>query len=104
MKKFIIVYTTTKNKKEAEKIAETLVKEKMVACVNVFKIDSIYSWQGKIEKNREYAMFLKTKKGLFEKIKKRIKKIHSYSLPCLISFSIEKGDKDYLKWVEKSTL
>jgi periplasmic divalent cation tolerance protein len=103
MKKFNFVYITAPTKKEAKKIAEVLVFEKLAACCNIFKIDSIYRWKGKIEKNGEYGIFAKTKKSLVEKIIKRVKEIHSYSVPCIISFDIEKGSKDFLNWIEKST-
>jgi len=103
MKKFNFVYITAPTKKEAKKIAEVLVFEKLAACCNIFKIDSIYRWKGKIEKNGEYGIFAKTKKSLVEKIIKKVKEIHSYSVPCIISFDIEKGNKDFLNWIEKST-
>lgn len=102
MTKFIIVYTTTPTIKEAEKIAQTLVKEKLAACCNIFKIKSVFSWQGKIEKIGEWGIFIKTKKSLFKKVEKKIKKIHSYSLPCIISFSIDFGSREFLNWIEKS--
>jgi periplasmic divalent cation tolerance protein len=103
MEKFSFVYITAPNKKEATKIAEVLVSEKLAACCNIFKIDSVYWWKGKIEKSKEYGIFVKTKKSLVEKIIKRVKEIHSYSVPCVISLDIEKGNKDFLKWIEKST-
>lgn len=103
MKKFILVYTTCSTQKEAKKIAQILIKEKLAACCNIFKIDSIFRWQGKIEKGKEYGIFVKTKRNLFKKVKKRIKEIHSYSIPCIISFSIESGLKSFLSWIERST-
>mgnify|MGYP000706179356 FL=1 len=103
MKKFSFVYITTPTKKEAKKIAKILVSEKLAACCNIFKIESLYWWKGKIERAGEYGMFVKTKKNLVEKIIKRVKEIHSYSVPCIISFDIEKGNKDFLNWVEEST-
>jgi periplasmic divalent cation tolerance protein len=103
MKKFSFVYITAPNKKEAKKIVEVLVSEKLAACGNIFKIDSVYWWKGKIERAGEYGIFLKTKRELVEKIIKRVKEIHSYSVPCIISFDIEKGNKDFLNWIEKST-
>jgi len=102
MKKFSLVYITAPTKKEANKIAKILVSEKLAACCNIFKIDSIYWWQDKIEKSGEYGIFVKTKKTLVEKITKRVKQIHPYSLPCIISFNIEKGNKDFLEWINNS--
>jgi len=103
MDKFKIVYITFPSKKEAEKISQILVKERLVACCNIFKIDSIFSWKGEVEKTKEWAVFAKTKKNLVERIIKRVKKLHSYSLPCIISFSLEKGEKKFLEWIERET-
>jgi periplasmic divalent cation tolerance protein len=103
MKKFNFVYITAPTKKRAKRIAEVLVSEKLAACCNIFKIDSVYWWRGKIEKTGEYGIFVKTKKSLVEKIIKRVKEIHSYSVPCVVSFDVCKGNKDFLKWIEKST-
>jgi len=103
MKKFSFVYITAPNKKEAKRIVKVLISEKLAACGNIFKIDSVYWWKGKIEKRGEYGIFVKMKKNLVGKIIKRVKEIHSYSVPCIISFDIEKGNKDFLNWIEKST-
>ncbi len=104
MKKFIVVYTTCPTKKEAKKIAEILVKEKLAACCNIFEIDSVFCWKGKLERAKEFAIFIKTKQSLYKKIEKRIQQLHSYSLPSIISFPIKKGSKEFLNWIEKSTL
>jgi periplasmic divalent cation tolerance protein len=103
MKKFTSVYITAPTKNEAKKIVKVLVSEKLAACGNIFKIDSIYWWKGKIERAGEYGIFLKTKSELVEKIIKRVREVHSYSVPCVVSFEIKKGNKDYLKWIEEST-
>jgi periplasmic divalent cation tolerance protein len=102
MKKFTFVYITASTKKEAKKIAEVLVSEKLAACCNIFKIDSVYCWRGKIERAKEHGIFVKTKKSLIEKIIKRVKEIHSYSVPCILSFDVEKGNKDFLNWIDES--
>lgn len=103
MKNLIVIYTTCSSKKEAEKISQVLLEKKLAACCNIFKINSLFFWKGKLEKVGEWAIFIKTKKKLFKEIKKTIKKIHSYSLPCIISFPIENGEKDFLNWIVKST-
>ena len=101
---FCLVYITTKNKKEAEKIGGTLVKEKLAACVNIISpIDSIYRWKGKIEKAREALLIVKTKKSLAGKIIKKVKSMHSYECPEIIFSPIEGGSKDYLEWLAQST-
>ena len=98
-----LIYITTANEREAKKIAEVLVREKLAACANIFPIESIYRWHGKIEKAKELVMIVKTKTKLVEKVIKRLKELHSYQVPCIISLPIEKGYKKYLKWIDKST-
>ncbi len=99
---FSLIYTVASNKKEANKISEVLIKEKLAACCNIFSIESIYRWPGRIEKGKEFGIFVKTKTKLMEKIIKRIKEIHSYQVPCIISFKIGKGYKPFLNWIRHS--
>ena len=103
MTKFRIVYIVTSSKKEAKKISEILVKEKLAACINFFPITSVYKWQGKIEKEKEFGLIIKTKKNLVEKVIKRVKGLHSYEVPCIISLPVEKGYKKFLEWIDEST-
>ncbi|MDI6807070.1 MAG: divalent-cation tolerance protein CutA [Candidatus Aenigmarchaeota archaeon] len=98
-----LIYITTSNVKEAEKIAKALVKEKLVACVNIFPIKSIYRWKGKTERTNEIGMFAKTKNNLVNEVIKRVKELHSYEVPCIITFPIEKGYDKFLKWISEVT-
>lgn len=100
---FVIVFVTTKDLREAKKISQALLKEKLAACVNVVpEIRSLYWWQGKIEKSREVLMIIKTKKPLVSKIIKKVKKLHSYKVPEIIALPIISGNKDYLSWLSNS--
>lgn len=98
-----LIYITASTKKEAEKIAEVLIKEKLAGCVNIFPIKSIYRWQEKVARTAEVGLFAKTKAKLVGKIIKRVKELHSYDIPCIISLPIEKGLPEFLKWIEKET-
>jgi periplasmic divalent cation tolerance protein len=99
---FVIIYITTKNVAEARKIANTLVKEKLVACANIIpKIESTYWWKGKIEKSNEATIILKTKKKLVKDVIKRVKELHSYTVPCIITIPITGGNKDFLNWINE---
>jgi len=98
-----LVYTTTKDEKEAKEIAKALVEEKLAACTNIFPIRSIYRWKGKICDEKEAAIFIKTKKELVDEVIKRVKELHSYEVPDIISILIEKGYADFLKWIGEST-
>jgi len=100
---YYLIYITTKDEEEARKIGKTLVEEKLVACVNIHPIKSIYWWEGKITEESEIAMFVKTKAELVDEVIKRVKELHSYEVPCIVSFPIEKGYPDFLKWISQST-
>ena len=97
------VYITTENKEEARRIGKTLVEEKLAACINIHRVESIYRWEGNIEEDIEAAMLVKTKAGLVEKVINRVRELHSYEVPCIVSLPIEKGNPEYLKWIEEST-
>jgi periplasmic divalent cation tolerance protein len=101
----IVVYVTTPSEDEAVKIAKAIVEDKLAGCVNIVKaVRSIYRWQGKIEDDTEALMIIKTKKGLFDQLQKRIKELHSYSVPEIISLPITDGSTDYLNWLNEVTL
>jgi periplasmic divalent cation tolerance protein len=100
----IVVFITTSNADEAAKIARTLVELRLAGCVNIIKdIRSIYSWQGKIEDEPEVLMVVKTQKALFDSLSKKVKELHSYTVPEIIALPIVEGSEDYLKWLREVT-
>jgi len=100
----LIVYITAPNEDEAAKIARGLVEQHLAGCVNIVKdIRSIYSWQGKIEDEKEVLMIAKTRAELFGALKAAIKKLHSYSVPEIIAMPIIDGSADYLDWLKEVT-
>jgi len=99
----IFVYITNPDKKTALKVSRYLLKNRLCACVNIFKIQSLYWWQGKIENADEYAIIAKTKDKNYSKIEKEVRKIHPYKTPCILKIKIDKVNKDYLKWLMKET-
>ena len=99
---YCIVYITTEDEDEARKIGKALVEEKLVACVNIHPVNSIYRWEGEIQEESEIAMFVKTKADLVGEVINRVKELHSYQVPCVVSLPIEKGNPDYLQWIEES--
>lgn len=104
MTDFIIVYTTTSGKKEAETIAKTLVSERLVACVNYFPIKSTYAWNGRLVHEKEYILLSKTVKKKLPKIIKKIRELHSYALPAIIAIPIVDGSKGYLDWIQNAVV
>ncbi|HPD18255.1 MAG TPA: divalent-cation tolerance protein CutA [Candidatus Goldiibacteriota bacterium] len=102
--KITTVAVTVDKKTSAERIARVLLNERLCACVNIIKkIESLYWWKGKVEKTDEYLLIIKTKKNMIDKLIKETRKIHPYVVPEIISFDVDKGNKDYLKWVVKET-
>mgnify|MGYP000555785450 CR=1 FL=1 len=98
---YITVFCTVPGEEKAKEIAKKIVEEKLGACVNYFKVNSIFEWKGKIELEEEYLLIIKTKEGKFEDLKDFIKKIHPYEIPEIISLKVEKGNEDYLKWINE---
>jgi periplasmic divalent cation tolerance protein len=99
----IVIFITTKNGREAKKIATKLIEEKLIACANMIKgVNSIFHWKGKVDKASEVLLILKSKKSCFPKIIKIVKKYHSYDVPEIIAMPITDGSRDYLNWVKKN--
>ena len=99
-KSYSLVLTTTGSQRLAEKIALTLVKRKLSACIQLLPIKSFYSLEGKLQKDKEVLVFIKSRSEKFPAIKKLIKKLHSYKVPEIVEIKIWRGSKDYLKWID----
>ncbi len=95
----IIVQTTTNSKDEAKKIAKILLESKLASCIQISKIDSLYIWENEMCEDEEYLLLIKTKKEKFKKIKSKIKELHSYDLPEIISIHIDDLSKEYKKYI-----
>ncbi len=100
---YVVVLITTSSKDEAEKIASSLLKERLVACANIIgPVHSLFWWQGKIDTAQEHLILMKTRKDLFNKLSERVKALHSYQVPEIIAIPIVEGLKDYLNWIDES--
>lgn len=100
----IVVLVTASSKEEANKIAQGLLEEKLAACVNILEgLESRFWWQGKIDSAKEALLIIKTRKALFNKLAKKVKSLHSYTVPEIIAFPIISGSKAYLDWINDCT-
>lgn len=98
------LYVTAANADEAKTIGEALVRERLVACANILApIASIYWWQGKIQHDSEAVLVAKTRADLVERVIARVKALHSYTVPCVVSLAIEQGNPDFLHWIAAET-
>ena len=83
----------------AEELARRLVEERLVACVNVAPVRSVYRWEGEIQSDDEAVLTLKTTRDAWPRLRERFVELHPYDVPELIALPIEAGLPAYLSWV-----
>ena len=99
----IVVVTTVGTEEQAYLIAREIVARRQAACVNIVPgIRSIYRWKGKICKDGELLLIIKTLEGEFEGVAATIRELHSYELPEILSFSVSHGERRFLEWIAGS--
>jgi len=99
---YTMVITTFSDKESAKHAAVKLVQAKLAACVQIFPVESIYTWQDKIIEDNETVLLIKTKTGLFEQISTFINELHAYEVPEIIQIPITDGLPEYLNWVDEN--
>ncbi len=98
------VYVTAASEIEAERLARAAVGERLAACANIIPgMRSLYWWQGKIDEGRETVLILKTVARNVAKLTRRIKELHSYSVPCVAVLPIKGGNRAFLDWIAAET-
>ncbi len=99
-----VVLVTTGSEAEAETIATALLEERLAACVNILSpVRSLYRWQGKIADDREWLLVIKTRAERFAAVESRVRSLHSYEVPEVISLPLLAGSADYLDWIVTET-
>ena len=99
----IVVITTVGTEEQANLIAREIVARRQAACVNILPgVRSIYRWKGKICKDGELMLVVKTLEGEFEGVAATIRELHSYELPELLSFQVVRGEERFLEWIAGS--
>lgn len=100
----IIIYCTVPDKRVAKEIAKYIIKHHLAACVSaVDRVESVFSWDGEIEKEKEVMLMIKTLRPNFEKIKVLITELHPYNVPEIIAVPIVDCSKEYLQWLAHET-
>lgn len=95
-----VILCTCKDKKSALKLAETLIRKKLAACVNLIDhVQSVYSWENKLCRDKEILLLIKTTSKQFRKTEQTIRENHTYSCPEIIYLPITKGSQPYLQWL-----
>ena len=98
----MLLYITCKGEKEAKKISLHLLKKRMIGCANIFPIKIMCWWNNKIVNDNENVLIAKTSDKNFKKVVLEVKKIHSYSVPCILKINAT-ANKEYAEWVNKET-
>lgn len=96
----MLAYITCKDKKEAERISMHLLRKRLIACANIFPIKSLYWWKVKIVKDSEVVIIAKTSSKNFKKVENEVKKLHSYTIPCILRLNAT-ANKEYERWANK---
>ena len=97
----VTVYAVFANKDEAARIGRAMVEERLAACVNILgPIGSIYRWQGKVEEGQEVAALFKSSSARADRLITRIATLHSYAVPCIETWPVDKLLRSYADWVE----
>ncbi len=99
-----VTFVTCRDAREARRIARTLVRERLAACVNVVPgVTSIYTWEGRVETASECLLLVKSRAARTRRLTARIRELHGYSVPEVITLPIASGNPAYLRWIREST-
>ncbi len=99
-----LVYVTAGNQEDAVKIGEIAVRKRLAACANILgETTSIYWWGGEVQSDGEVAMILKTTAENLPALIENIRQNHPSDCPCIVALDVEKGNPDFLNFIEKET-
>ena len=102
MPEHLLVLTTVPDEETAERIARTLVQERLAACVSRSSAcQSSYWWQGKIAEEQEFMLYIKTLNARYPELEKKLVALHPYDVPEVIAIPLVKGFGKYLNWMEE---
>ena len=100
----VVVMVTTSNQEEAAKIAEHVIKARLAACASTIPtVHSTYWWEGKVMKDQESLVLIKTTSDKYDLLQEAIQKLHSYKVPEIIAIPVTEGFPQYLEWVNRET-
>ncbi|MCJ2531218.1 MAG: divalent-cation tolerance protein CutA [Candidatus Thermoplasmatota archaeon] len=100
---YAMLYMTAGDAAEARSLVLGLIERGLVACGNIFPIQSIYRWKGRIEEAQEVAVIMKTRRELVDRAITAARDAHSYEVPCVVAYAMETGSADYLRWIDDAT-
>jgi len=97
---YIVLFITTANTEEAQRISRVLLEQRKVACANIVpRVSSFFWWQDKIDSAQDSLLIIKTKASQLTELVRLVKELHSYDVPEIIAVPIVGGNQDYLEWI-----
>lgn len=100
MTEYIQVFVTIDDAAKAEEIAEKIVGKRLAACVQIAgPVTSLYRWEGKVNKDREWLLIIKSSEKLYDELESELIKLHTYDTPEILALQVVKGSIDYLNWL-----
>jgi len=99
----IAVFITAAQREEAARLAEMLVEKRLAACVQILpEMESVYRWQGKVERQHEVLLIAKTTRSRFAELETEVRALHSYETPEIVALPLTAGSGPYLEWLKTS--
>lgn len=97
----IVVFMTAASGEEAARLADLLVESRLAACVQILpEMESVYRWQGQIERQKEILLIAKTTSSKFERLEREVREVHSYDTPEIVAVPLTAGSGPYLQWLK----
>ena len=99
-----LIYITTETEADAERIGQALVSERLAACINIVAgMRSMYWWDGVVQQSSETILIAKTRTSLVDRLTERVRELHAYDCPCIVSLAIDGGNPAFLDWIDAET-
>ena len=99
-----LIYMTTETEADAERIGHALVGERLAACINIVAgMRSMFWWDGAVHQSSETILIAKTQRSLVDQLIERVRELHTYDCPCIVSLSIDGGNPAFLNWIDAET-
>lgn len=99
---FLVFYITHPDEAAAKHIADTLLERRLIACANVFPIQSAYWWEGDVQREGEWVSLLKTRSDLELALEAAVRALHPYEVPCIMRYEV-RANAEYEQWIVEST-
>ena len=101
---YYFVYITTENMEEAREVGKALIKDQLVACVNMIEhMESMFMWNNEFQNEKEVVLIAKTKETLVNELIDKVKEVHSYDCPCIVTLPVQGGNQAFMDWIDEET-